>query len=432
VAYKVCGKLRQANVRRHRLEATKAQRDGGPSPIPNSKWDEALAVVQDEVAKLPEPQRVAFVLCCLEGHGQVQAAKLLGWKLGTLSGRLTRAKDTLMHRLEERGVLLSLAGFLAGLAMTTAPTALVAKASLLCVAIPGTILPLTYGVIAMTMNQVKLLLVGVGLTTGLGVVGLSQNTGTTADAQMKPAEVNAAALQRADALQRAKTQLKEELTAAERQFAAAVARAEMAAQVAEQQKATMNALAKQYEGEKAAASQATDGDYEFIPTRSITVIDFQGYLKTREAQGYQFIGEVNLLNEDKKAFAYWAFHKVELKMPLRGSSTIMPALNMPIIMTKLDTESTVLRAKLEKVTAELAELKKAKLAEESFSRVYKIPRVLDGEMVERIEMVDAMGAKKYPNNFKLNVHQSGKHMTLFGSAAAIEWAGILLDRLLAK
>ena len=87
-----------------------ARRGSGPAaggeagrPVPDAAWDAALAAVHEEVARLPDALRVPFVLCCLEGRGVTEAAARLGWKLGTLSGRLTRAKQAVLARLGRSG-----------------------------------------------------------------------------------------------------------------------------------------------------------------------------------------------------------------------------------------------------------------------------------------------------------------------------------------
>ncbi|AMV25396.1 hypothetical protein VT84_13425 [Gemmata sp. SH-PL17] len=93
--------------------------------MPDSAWDRALAAVHEEVAQFPEALRVPFVLCCLEGAGATEAAERLGWKLGTLSGRLIRAKETVLTRLEKRGLAFGVVAAFGGGAV---PAAVAAKA----------------------------------------------------------------------------------------------------------------------------------------------------------------------------------------------------------------------------------------------------------------------------------------------------------------
>src|SRR5262249_56738522 len=74
------------------------------SPVADAAWDELQATVHDEVGRLPEALRVPFVLCGLQGKSQRDVAAELGWKIGTLSGRLTKARQLLLDRLSKRGV----------------------------------------------------------------------------------------------------------------------------------------------------------------------------------------------------------------------------------------------------------------------------------------------------------------------------------------
>src|SRR4029077_7677508 len=96
-----------------------------------------------------------FVLCCLEGIGVTEAAGQLGWKLGTLSGRLTRAKDAVIAKLDARGLT---PGVVVAVGLTAPPEAVAAKASALAGAVvPGSILQLSRGVIGMRTTSVKAL-----------------------------------------------------------------------------------------------------------------------------------------------------------------------------------------------------------------------------------------------------------------------------------
>ena len=79
-----------------------------------------MTAVHEEIRQLPEAERTAFVLCDLEGIRQPDAAARLGWPLGTLSGRLCKARQRLLDQLTRCGIAPSVLaiGGLAGSAGT--------------------------------------------------------------------------------------------------------------------------------------------------------------------------------------------------------------------------------------------------------------------------------------------------------------------------
>jgi RNA polymerase sigma factor (sigma-70 family) len=107
------------------------------SPLPDNLSDprvdpltrltarELLTVLDEEVARLPRTQRLAVVLCCLEGRTQEEAARLLGWTAGSLRGHLERGRNRLQARLLRRGIMLP-----AALAIVAVSRSDVASASL--------------------------------------------------------------------------------------------------------------------------------------------------------------------------------------------------------------------------------------------------------------------------------------------------------------
>jgi uncharacterized protein (TIGR03067 family) len=79
---------------------------------PEWVWRELGPVLDEEVNRLPDKCRRAFVLCYLEGKTNELAAAQLGCPLGTVLSRLARARERLRARLTRRGLALS-AGALA-------------------------------------------------------------------------------------------------------------------------------------------------------------------------------------------------------------------------------------------------------------------------------------------------------------------------------
>lgn len=71
-----------------------------PDPLERA---ELAAAVHEELARLPDRYRLPVVLCDLEGETQPAAAARLGWPVGSVAGRLSRARALLRDRLTRRG-----------------------------------------------------------------------------------------------------------------------------------------------------------------------------------------------------------------------------------------------------------------------------------------------------------------------------------------
>jgi RNA polymerase sigma factor (sigma-70 family) len=163
VAYRTALKARAAAARR-RAKERQAPRYEAIDEQGRPEWHMLL---DEEVSRLPEKYRVPVVLCGLQGHTRKEAARQLGWREGTVAGRLARARALLARRLTRRGVVLSastLAASMAREASARVSHSLVCStcnAALLCAAgqaaaVPVQIAALTEGVVrAMFMDKVR-------------------------------------------------------------------------------------------------------------------------------------------------------------------------------------------------------------------------------------------------------------------------------------
>jgi len=121
VANRTALKARAAQARRRVKERQMPKREAVVEPAA-SDWK---GLLDQELSGLPEKYRVPVILCELEGRTHQQAARQIGCPVGTLSGRLSRARALLARRLKRRGLSLS-AGAIAG---TLCPNATASEVS---------------------------------------------------------------------------------------------------------------------------------------------------------------------------------------------------------------------------------------------------------------------------------------------------------------
>jgi RNA polymerase sigma factor (sigma-70 family) len=114
VAYRMATHAKRAAARRrgHESQVRPAQ---PPDPARSAAWQELRVLLDEEINRLPETLRAAFVLCCLENHSCADAARRLDLQEGAVGVRLSRARKLLRQRLTRRGV--SLATVLAAVAV---------------------------------------------------------------------------------------------------------------------------------------------------------------------------------------------------------------------------------------------------------------------------------------------------------------------------
>lgn len=101
VAVRTSSHARAAALRRRIHEAAAARTSDLSIP---SQFDDLGPVLHEEIDRLPERFRAPVVLCDLEGSSHEQAARHLGWPVGTVKSRLSRARERLRDRLTRRGL----------------------------------------------------------------------------------------------------------------------------------------------------------------------------------------------------------------------------------------------------------------------------------------------------------------------------------------
>jgi RNA polymerase sigma factor (sigma-70 family) len=102
VAVRTASKIRSDAQKRRLRERVKGEQTQDESLGPRDPFSDRL--LRDEVSRLPDRYRKPLELCHLEGKTNEEAAAQLHCPVGTIKGRLWRARQTLKERLTRRGL----------------------------------------------------------------------------------------------------------------------------------------------------------------------------------------------------------------------------------------------------------------------------------------------------------------------------------------
>lgn len=233
------GVAHQTAVRLRATAAKRGVRERQVMDIPDpaqaeTRADDLLPLLDQELSCLPERFRVLIVLCDLEGKTRKEVAQQLGCPEGTVASRLARARTMLAKRLARHGFAVSGASVACvlsqGAASASAPASVLTSTikavtlsatgqAVSCGLVSAKVVALTEEVVkAMFVSKIKsvlsLMLVGGMVLGGVGT-GVSLSTGGAAVAQSEArplvALVPAAPAEQPKPTATAKTEIEERL-----------------------------------------------------------------------------------------------------------------------------------------------------------------------------------------------------------------------------
>jgi RNA polymerase sigma factor (sigma-70 family) len=195
VAYRTAQRARAIASRYRSAPVERLENPVGHSASDTCHFD-LRPLLHEELNRLPGKYREPIVLCHLEGKTHEEAAQLLHWPLGTVSGRLSRGRELLRSRLKRRGIEVSpavlVSNWLAGTPTGVAPSFIEATAGgaigLTGPAISASVQTLAQGVQKIMLLSklcsaaVVVVLVG-GMVTGAAVWGIQTSQATTRPVQ---------------------------------------------------------------------------------------------------------------------------------------------------------------------------------------------------------------------------------------------------------
>jgi len=442
VAYRVCLKAKREAARRKRRQEAAATKEA-VRPVADSAWDAALAAVHEEVHRLPEALRVAFVLCCLEGQGATEAAEQLGWKLGTLSGRLTRAKEAIIERLAARGITAAVVGAAAisGGASGSVPAAVMARTAELIVdgaTVPSSILSLSQGVLGMAVPRTKILAAVVLLVGGLS---LGVGSGWMANAQQptKPQDGPPAKTTPAADVKQLQADLERALQKLEQQ--------RQQAETDKSEWVLLDVVVANEKRKEAVVASTKKWDYDFVVVSDMGPTKFVQFLQDRETRGWEFNGESTLLHEGKSK-PHWVFRR-PVRTPAKeqvlgaadqlileaylkqvtaaeGELKAKPTVNVPPLGPNRAAE---LEAQIKFYQAQLDALRK-----KSRTTIKVSKADLGIDPTEMMTILNTLAGKRFGKDARerLDLGAGTNELTITGDADAVQWAQSMVRKLTEK
>jgi RNA polymerase sigma factor (sigma-70 family) len=159
VAVRTAREARTVSARRLARETPVPALPDRAGEVPDAPDADALRILDEEVAGLPEHLRTALLLCELEGVGRKPASERLGIPEGTLSSRLAKARKLLAERLRKRGISALAVGLAIPAQAALSPRLLARTSALLdsTAPLPAAVATISNGVLrSMLLNKLTL------------------------------------------------------------------------------------------------------------------------------------------------------------------------------------------------------------------------------------------------------------------------------------
>jgi RNA polymerase sigma factor (sigma-70 family) len=149
VAHRLAQEARRKQLNQQAREA-RARVRCAEDPLDEITGRELVAILDEQLASMPERYRAPLVLCCLEGRSSDEAARDLGCSLSTLKRRLHHARKLLQRQLKRKGFTLPavLSALLVHRAASASVSPTLAATTVQAATCLGTGAPLTAGLIS--------------------------------------------------------------------------------------------------------------------------------------------------------------------------------------------------------------------------------------------------------------------------------------------